>query len=96
MGIKAKNDKAIKDMEASQICLQNNLLSMEENHAREVSAMKVEHSSQMDAITIQIQKFQHQSEDEKTRRRQQIRSFLICCSKLRLIMRRSFAPLKSG
>ena len=53
MGMKAKNDKVIKDMEASQICLQNNLLSMEEDHAREINAMKVEHSNQMDAITME-------------------------------------------
>jgi len=58
MTIKEKDDKVIKDMEANQICLQNKLLTMEEDHAREISAMKVEHSSQMDAITIQVQKFQ--------------------------------------
>lgn len=46
---------------------QNKLLNMEENHAKEVSAMKVEHSSQMDAITMQVQKFQHQSEDERNK-----------------------------
>jgi len=50
--IKADNDNVIKDMEVGQICLQNKLLIIEENHAKEVSAMKVEHSSQMDAITI--------------------------------------------
>ena len=43
MTIKADNDKVIKDMEAGQICLYNKLLTMEENHAKEVSAMKVEH-----------------------------------------------------
>ena len=58
MTIKEKDDKIIKDMEANQICLQEKLLTMEEDHAREISAMKVEHSSQMDAITIQVQKFQ--------------------------------------
>ena len=40
---------------------------MEEDHAREISAMKVEHSSQMDAITIQVQKIQHWLEDERNR-----------------------------
>lgn len=29
--------------------------------------MKVEHSNQMDAITIQVQKFQHQSEDKRNK-----------------------------
>jgi len=38
---------------------------MEENHAKEVNAMKVEHYNQMDAIIIQVQKPQHQSEDER-------------------------------
>ena len=64
MDMKAKNDKIIKDMGFGQICLQNRLLAMEENHAKEVSVMKVEHSNQMNAITmekIQVQKFQHQS-----------------------------------
>lgn len=56
MTIKADNDKVIKDMEVGQICLQNKLLTMEEKHVKEVSAMKVEHSNQMDAITIQVQK----------------------------------------
>jgi len=71
MGMKAKNDKIIKDMEASQICLHNRLMTMEENHTKEVSAMKVEHSNQMDDITmekIQVQKFQHQSEDERNKK----------------------------
>ena len=45
MGMKAKNEKVIKDVEAGQICIQNKLLSMEENHTKEVNAMKVEHSS---------------------------------------------------
>lgn len=82
MTIKTDNDKVIKNMEAGQICLQNKLLTMEENHAKEVSAMKVEHSNQMDAITIekiilqnklqvmekiQIQGFQHGLEDERNR-----------------------------
>ena len=40
---------------------------MEKDHAREISAMKVEHSSQMDAIKIQVQKFQEQLEDERNR-----------------------------
>ena len=40
---------------------------MEENHAKEVSAMKFEHSNQTDAITIQVHKFQHQSEDERNK-----------------------------
>jgi len=65
MTIKEKDDKVIKDMEANKICLQNKLLTMEEDHAREISAMKVEHSSQMDAIKIQFQKFQQQLEDER-------------------------------
>ena len=65
--MKAKNEKVIKDMEAGQICLQNKLLTMDENHAKEVIAMKVEHSSRMDAITIQLQKFQHRSKDERNK-----------------------------
>ena len=64
MTIKAKDGKVIKDMEANQICLQNKLLTMEEDHAKEISAIKVEHSSQMDAIKIQVQRFQ-QLEDER-------------------------------
>lgn len=82
MTIKVDNDKVIKDMEASQICLQIKLLTMEENHGKEVNAMKIEHSNQMDAITIenitlqiklqimekiQVQKFQHRSEDERNK-----------------------------
>ena len=65
MGMKAKNEKVIKDVEVGQVCLQSKLLTMEENHAKEVIAMKVEHSSQMDAIAIQLQKFQHRLEDER-------------------------------
>lgn len=67
MTIKANNDKVIKNMEVGQICLQNKLLTMEENHSKEVSAMKDEHSTHMDAITIHVQKFQHQSEDERNK-----------------------------
>lgn len=48
-----KQVKLIKDMEASQICLQNKLLTMEESHAKEKNAMKVEHSNQIDAIRIE-------------------------------------------
>ena len=47
MTIKEKDDKVIKDMEANQICLQKKLLTMEEDHTREISAIKVEHSSQI-------------------------------------------------
>lgn len=65
--IKVDNDKVIKGMEAGQICLQNKLLTMEENHAKEVNARKVEHSTQMDAITIQVHKFQHGSEDRRNK-----------------------------
>lgn len=36
MTIKTNNDKVIKDMEVGQICLKNKLLTMEENHAKEV------------------------------------------------------------
>ena len=54
MTMKEKDDKVIKDLEASQICLQNKLLSMEEDHAKEVSVIKVEYSNQMDAVTIQV------------------------------------------
>jgi len=41
MGMKAKNYKIIKHMESGQICLENRLLTIKENHAKEVSAMKV-------------------------------------------------------
>ncbi|MCY6488208.1 hypothetical protein, partial [Actinobacillus pleuropneumoniae] len=51
MTIKAKDNKVIKDME--------------EDHARQISTIKVEHSSQMDAIKIQVQKFQQWSEDKR-------------------------------
>ena len=51
MNIKEKNNKVIKDME--------------EHHARQISAIKVEHFSQMDAIKIQVQKFQQWSEDKR-------------------------------
>lgn len=67
MGMKEENEKVTKDVEAGQICLHNKLLTMEENHAKEVSAMKLEHSNQMDAITIQVQKLQHQTEDERNK-----------------------------
>jgi len=50
--IKEKENKVIKDMDANQRCLQKRLLTMEEDHAREISAMKVEHSSQINAITV--------------------------------------------
>ena len=65
MTIKEKDDKVIKDMEANQICLQKKLLTMEEDHARKISAIKVEYSSQIDAIKIQVQKFQQWSEDKR-------------------------------
>ena len=65
MTIKEKNDRVIKDMEANQICLQNKLLTMEEDHAWEINAMKVEHSSQINAITIQVHKFQQRIKDER-------------------------------
>ena len=51
MTIKEKNDKVIKDME--------------EDHVRQINAIQVEHSSQMDAIKIQVQKFQQWSEDDR-------------------------------
>lgn len=51
MNIKEKNDKVIKDME--------------KHHAKKISAIKAEHSSQMDAIKIQVQKFQQWSEDKR-------------------------------
>jgi len=38
---------------------------MEEDHTREISAMKVEHSSQINAITIQVNKFQQRIKDER-------------------------------
>ena len=41
---------------------------MEEDHARQISAIKVEHSSQIDAIKIHVQKFQQWLEDERNRR----------------------------
>jgi len=65
MTIKEKDDKMIKDMKANQICLQKKLLTMEEDHAREINAMKVEHFSQINAITIQVHKFQQQIKDER-------------------------------
>ena len=38
---------------------------MEEDHATEISAMKVEQSSQMNAIIIQVQKFQQRPKDAR-------------------------------
>ena len=38
---------------------------MEEHHARQISDIRVEHSRQMDAIKIQVQKFQQWSEDKR-------------------------------
>ena len=75
MDIKEKNNKMIKDME--------------EHHVRQINAIKVEHSSQIDAIKIQVQKFQQWSEDERNQGTSIVRSLLICCNKLHLIMRRS-------
>ena len=37
----------IKNMEASNVCLQDKLFTMEESHAKEINALKVEHSNQM-------------------------------------------------
>jgi len=68
MTIKEKDNKVIKDMEANQICLQKRVLTMEKDHAREISAMKVEHSSQINAITIQVHKFQQQIKDERNQK----------------------------
>jgi len=65
MTIKEKDNKVIKDMEANQICLQKTLLTMEEDDATEISAMKVEHSSQINAITIHVHKFQQRIKDER-------------------------------
>ena len=55
MTIKEKDNKVIKDMEANRICLQK----------REISAMKVERSSQINVITKQVHKFQQRIKDER-------------------------------
>ena len=47
MTIKEKDDKVIKDMETNQIYLQKKLLTMKEDHTREITAIKVEYSSQI-------------------------------------------------